>query len=59
VDVQDEFTYLTGLMNTRQVVTYQEADDAYRVVLDDYTWKPDKRGPDFWDGTFVARLKGV
>jgi len=59
VDVQAEFTYLTGLMNTRQVVTYQEADDAYRVVLDDYTWKPDKRGPDFWDGTFVARLKGV
>lgn len=59
MDVQAEFSYLIELFESRQVVNYQEANDTYRVVVDDFTWKPDHRAADFWNGTLVLRLKGV
>jgi hypothetical protein len=60
VDVQAELEYLDGLFRNRHVVNYQEGDQSYRVVLDDFTWQPDTRPSAHglaWEGTYIARLK--
>jgi len=58
-DVDTEFAYLTGLLDTRQVVAYQEADATRLVVVEDYTWRPYERTDRFWSGTYIVKMKGV
>lgn len=58
-DVDVEFAYLTDLLTTRQVVNYQETDDTFRVVLEDYVWRPYERTDRFWTGTFLVKMKGL
>jgi hypothetical protein len=57
MDVTYEYGFLIALWQNRSVVNYQENGATLQVVLDDYTWRPDGRENDYWDGTFIARLK--
>jgi len=58
-DVDTEFAYLAELLDTRRVVSYQEADATHLVVLEDYTWRPYERTDRFWTGSMIVKLKGI
>jgi len=58
-DVDAEFAFLTELLDTRRVVTYQEADETRTVVLEDFTWRPYERTDRFWTGSMIVKMKGV
>jgi len=58
-DVDAEFAYLTELLDTRRVVTYQEADETRTVVVEDMTWRPYERTDRFWSGTYIVKMKGI
>lgn len=70
VDVQDGIHHfdplatldaIDALANSGQVVTYQEADRAYSVIVMDYHWVPHESSPrnTNWDGTLSVRLGTV
>lgn len=61
LDVPFERAFLEDLRSTRQVVQYQEGDQAWTVVVDDFEWLPyhDSGVRHVIDGTFVAVLKTI
>jgi hypothetical protein len=59
-DTQDEYQALIDLHNDQNVFVYQEGDVSYSVVMDDYTWLPEKKSAvSGYQGTFVADLRQV
>lgn len=54
-----ERQFLEGLMNSSQLVTYQEGNASYTVLVEDTVWLPRKQTGDrnTYDGTLVAVLK--
>ena len=59
-DAQDEYQALIDLHNDQNVFVYQEGDVSYSVVMDDYTWLPEKKSAvGGYQGTFVADLRQV
>lgn len=54
-----ELSKIVDLRNTRSLVSWQEADTTYSVVVEDFEWRPhhltaDKKA---WNGTCVVQLK--
>ena len=63
-DVQLERNAIKELHRRHSVVLYQEADNAYDVVVDDYVWIPYQWSPGTLgfgtpDGTMVAKMKRI
>lgn len=60
-DVSAERAFLEDLCKTQALVTYQEGDQSYTVLLDDFIWIPIKQNNRLsnYEGTFVAQLKEV
>lgn len=60
-DIYAEWTYLTGLRDSRQVVVYQEGVESFTVTMTDYKWVPHDRTVDqkWWNGLFIAELTTV
>lgn len=59
-DAQDEYQALIDLHNDQNVFVYQEGDVSYSVVMDDYTWLPEKKSAvGGYQGTFVADLRQI
>lgn len=59
-DVQDEYDTLISLHNDQNVFVYQEGNESYSVVMDDYTWLPEKKSAvSGFQGTFVAELRQI
>jgi hypothetical protein len=61
LDPGDEVAFLKSLRDSQDVVTWQEFNTSYTVVLTDYEWIPfdHTTGKECWDGTFVAQLKVI
>lgn len=62
LDVQDEFEYLTGLRDSREVISYSEGRRTLTVTMTDFRWVPsDQQTHDrsFWQGTLVCELTTV
>ena len=59
-DAQEEYQALVDLHNDQNVFIYQEGDVSYSVVMDDYTWLPEKKSAvGGFQGTFVADLRQI
>lgn len=60
MNVAQEYDALLNLHKSQQVFVYQEGDESYTVVMDDYDWLPEKQSAySGWQGTFVARLREI
>lgn len=60
MDADGEYKSLVALHANQQIFTYQEGSTAYQVVMDDYTWLPEKLSDKSgFQGTFVAQLRQV
>lgn len=60
MDTDAEYKALIALHANQQIFTYQEGSTAYQVVMDDYTWLPEKLSDKGgFQGTFVAQLRQV
>lgn len=60
MSVADEYEALLNLHKAQQVFVYQEGNESYTVIMDDYDWLPEKQSMfDGWQGTFVARLREI
>lgn len=54
-----ERSVIRSLADTRQVTTYQDADESHAVIVDDWRWIPDHDGPSGTEGTLVVYMKDV
>jgi hypothetical protein len=61
LDVEQELKYLEDLVNDATIVTYQEAYDAYNVVVENVEWIPLDSFQSTWDweGTAVVTLRSI
>ena len=58
--VKNEYDILVNLHNDQNVFVYQEGNESYSVVMDDYTWLPEKKSAvSGFQGTFVAELRQI
>jgi hypothetical protein len=59
-NTQNEYDILITLHNDQNVFVYQEGNESYSVVMDDYTWLPEKKSAvSGFQGTFVAELRQI
>lgn len=57
-----ERSVIVALYTTRQIVTFQDGDVTYPVVVDDFKWLPDThldQQVDRWDGVLDVTLKAM
>lgn len=55
-----DFSFLSNLHKKQLPFIYKEGDVSYTVVMDDYTWLPEKRSAiSGFQGTFVAQLREI
>lgn len=63
VDVEDELDRLRDLVDNPRVVTYQEGEKTYSVVVEDVRWSPvrayDMHKSWDWDGTCTVIMRSV
>lgn len=63
VDVEDELDRLRDLVENPRVVSYQEGNRTYSVIVEDVRWQPvaayDAHNPWDWDGTCVVIMRSV
>lgn len=63
VDVDDELDRLRNLVDNPRVVTYQEGNRSYSVIVEDVRWRPvrayDAHYPWDWDGTCLLIMRSV
>lgn len=60
MDIRAEYLLLTALHETQQIVTYQQGNENYQVVMFDYQFLPEKLSPSGdMEGTFLAYLNEV
>lgn len=59
MDTGVEYLTLVNLHTEQKVVQYQEGSDTNTVVMDDFTWMPEKLSQDgrYFQGVFVASLR--
>jgi hypothetical protein len=62
-DVEDELDRLRDLVETPRIVTYQEGEKTYSVVVEDVRWQPrhayDLHKSWDWDGTCTVIMRSV
>jgi hypothetical protein len=60
-DVRAELAFLEGLVNDASVVSYQEDNDSYNVVVENVEWIPlDSTNSVWeWEGTAVLTLRSI
>lgn len=60
-DVQDNINFITTIVNDRRLVTYQEPNATFSVLIEDYEFQPHHMTRDgkTWNGTMLVRLKTV
>ena len=61
VDVPTELKFLRSLLQSQEVVTYQEGKDTFQVIMFDYQWLPKELDPNtgYMYGIFFATLNQV
>ena len=61
VDVPTELKFLRSLLQSQEVVTYQEGKDTFQVIMFDYQWLPKALDPKtgYMYGIFFATLNQV
>lgn len=61
LDVGVEYDFLTGLHSDQSIVTYQEGESSYSVVVDDFAWIPEKYSTKAkrFQGTLVLTLRQI
>lgn len=62
-DVRDELNFLESLVDNPRIVSYQENNSVYSVVVEDVRWRPVDSGPPLdewtWDGTATLIMRSV
>lgn len=61
LDVGAEYDFLVGLHSTQSIVSYQEGESAFSVVVDDFSWIPEKYSTKAkrFQGTLVLTLRQI
>lgn len=61
MDVPAELSFLEGLVNDASIVSYQEGNDSYNVVVENVEWIPlDSTNSNWeWEGTAVVTLRSI
>ena len=60
-DVNAERAEFRELINNPRVITYQEGNEIYSVIVEDMEWQPsDARGREWeWDGTAIITMRSI
>jgi hypothetical protein len=61
MNVASELAFLEGLVNDASIVSYQEGNDSYNVVVENVEWIPlDSTNSNWeWEGTAVITLRSI
>jgi hypothetical protein len=61
LDVGYEYDFLVGLHTDQTIITYQEGDSSYSVIVDDFSWLPEKFSTKAkrYQGTLVLTLRQI
>lgn len=57
----NEYSFLTGLHTSREIITCQVGDVTFQGTLEEFTWVPDRHTFDlhWWSGTFIAKIRRI
>lgn len=62
-DTREELDFLEALVDNPRVVSYQENNSVYSVIVEDVRWRPVDSGPPLnewsWDGTATVIMRSV
>ena len=62
-DTREELDFLESLVDNPRVVSYQENNSVYSVIVEDVRWRPVDSGPPLnewsWDGTATVIMRSV
>lgn len=56
-----EYSFLTGLHDTREVITVQVGEATFSGTLEEFTWVPERHtfSNRWWAGTFIVKVRRV